>query len=310
MPRDSGAPHRTGRPVPGRTPRGAARRARRRRGWRRRARRAGRRGDRVADDDRRTVEGPGAARVRFVPGEDGHARPGIEERPRDCRADEPRAAENGDSRRGARGADASAVARVLRHDRRLLRVLAADERLDGVVRVERATRRRGSGGESIRLRALRDAPDAFGSSLEREAGIRSPTGASASHRVRRGSRWSTANVGIICGGQHHSSDIPWVYATWVEPSARGKRRCRVAPRRRRRVGARARARPSASTSPIARRARGASTSGTASSVNGTPPDAEGPLDHALRDVPRPLGPASAAAGTTSEALECRSTEVR
>jgi GNAT superfamily N-acetyltransferase len=74
----------------------------------------------------------------------------------------------------------------------------------------------------IRLHALRDAPDAFGSSLEREEAY---SESDWRERLAFGPSWIAVvdgrDVGIICGGQHHSSDIPWVYATWVEPSVRG-----------------------------------------------------------------------------------------
>jgi GNAT superfamily N-acetyltransferase len=88
-----------------------------------------------------------------------------------------------------------------------------------IVRVERSAWER---WRELRLRALRDAPDAFGSNLERETEF---TESDWVDRIELGPSWIAVldgeDVGIISGGQHRGSEVPWVYATWVDPRARG-----------------------------------------------------------------------------------------
>lgn len=91
-----------------------------------------------------------------------------------------------------------------------------------MVRVEPAGLDAWERWREIRLRALRDAPDAFGSSFEREEAY---TESDWRRWLTLGPTWIAVvderDVGIICGGQHHSAEIPWVYAMWVEPTVRG-----------------------------------------------------------------------------------------
>jgi ribosomal protein S18 acetylase RimI-like enzyme len=81
----------------------------------------------------------------------------------------------------------------------------------------------------IRLRALADAPDAFGSTLERERGydegewlgwIRGWNDATTNHVVvaTEAERW----VGLAVGSHAVGDRVAHVYAMWVEPAARGR----------------------------------------------------------------------------------------
>ena len=93
-----------------------------------------------------------------------------------------------------------------------------------VVATERDWRRL----REIRLRALADSPDAFGSTLEHERAfaedrwldwIRGWEGAT-NHVVAavRQERW----VGLAVGSATEGEDVAHVYAMWVEPEARGR----------------------------------------------------------------------------------------
>jgi GNAT superfamily N-acetyltransferase len=72
----------------------------------------------------------------------------------------------------------------------------------------------------LRLHALRDAPDAFGSTLEREVAFDDSTWR---ERLERSPSWIAVlddeDVGMISSGQHDA--VPWVYAMWVDPRVRG-----------------------------------------------------------------------------------------
>jgi ribosomal protein S18 acetylase RimI-like enzyme len=81
----------------------------------------------------------------------------------------------------------------------------------------------------IRLRALEDAPDAFGSTLEHERAydegewlgwIRGWNEATTNHVVvaTEAERW----VGLAVGSHAVGDRVAHVYAMWVEPSARGR----------------------------------------------------------------------------------------
>jgi GNAT superfamily N-acetyltransferase len=91
-----------------------------------------------------------------------------------------------------------------------------------VTRIERVEPSEWQRCRDIRLRALREAPDAFGSTLAREEAFDSSDWAG---RIEQGPSWFAVadgdDVGIISGGQHPGSDVPWVYATWVDPRVRG-----------------------------------------------------------------------------------------
>jgi GNAT superfamily N-acetyltransferase len=80
----------------------------------------------------------------------------------------------------------------------------------------------------IRLRALADSPDAFGSTLERERGfgddrwrewIRGWQGATNQLvAAADGERW----IGIAVGSVPEGDEVAHLYAMWVEPAARGR----------------------------------------------------------------------------------------
>jgi GNAT superfamily N-acetyltransferase len=75
---------------------------------------------------------------------------------------------------------------------------------------------------AIRLRALEDEPDAFGSSLEAEV----DRGESAWRELLAGGPWWIAveaedDVGLVAGGTHRGATIPWVYSMWVATAWRG-----------------------------------------------------------------------------------------
>ena len=74
----------------------------------------------------------------------------------------------------------------------------------------------------VRLRALADAPDAFGSTWSREAGLSAREWRSM---IERNPWWISvdggSDAGLVAGGAHHERDIPWVYSMWVDPTRRG-----------------------------------------------------------------------------------------
>jgi GNAT superfamily N-acetyltransferase len=73
---------------------------------------------------------------------------------------------------------------------------------------------------ALRLRSLEEAPDAFGSSLARERAY-----GEAEWRSHLGASWIAVadgiDVGLVAGGSHTGSNLPWVYAMWVAPESRG-----------------------------------------------------------------------------------------
>jgi GNAT superfamily N-acetyltransferase len=75
----------------------------------------------------------------------------------------------------------------------------------------------------VRLRALADEPDAFGSSSQRETVYQEPDW----RRLLEWGPWWVANVdgidvGIVAGGSHREEDVPWVFSMWVDPLWRGR----------------------------------------------------------------------------------------
>jgi GNAT superfamily N-acetyltransferase len=97
-----------------------------------------------------------------------------------------------------------------------------DGKLGFVALIERVGRSEWQRWRELRLQALRDSPDAFGSNLEREAGF---SESDWFDRIGAGPSWIAVvdgeDVGIISGGEHHGSEVPWVYAAWVDPRVRG-----------------------------------------------------------------------------------------
>jgi GNAT superfamily N-acetyltransferase len=76
---------------------------------------------------------------------------------------------------------------------------------------------------SIRLRALDDEPDAFGSSSERESAYGPPEW----QRLLALGPWWVAvahgeDVGVVAGGHHREYEIPWVFSMWVGAPWRGR----------------------------------------------------------------------------------------
>jgi len=75
---------------------------------------------------------------------------------------------------------------------------------------------------AVRLRALRDAPDAYGSSVEREEGHDEATWRAM---VARGAWWvavcDARDVGVVAGGDREHDGERWVYSMWVEATRRG-----------------------------------------------------------------------------------------
>lgn len=86
-----------------------------------------------------------------------------------------------------------------------------------IVRLDRSQWRR---LRELRLRALADAPDAFGSTLAAEEAQREATWVAW---LERGPWWVAADeggdVGLVAGG--HRRDLPWVFSMWVDPARRG-----------------------------------------------------------------------------------------
>jgi GNAT superfamily N-acetyltransferase len=76
----------------------------------------------------------------------------------------------------------------------------------------------------VRLRALADEPDAFGSSSVRESAY----GESDWRRLLEWGPWwvakdDGADVGVVAGGgSHREKDIPWVFSMWVDSRWRGR----------------------------------------------------------------------------------------
>lgn len=74
----------------------------------------------------------------------------------------------------------------------------------------------------VRLRALEDAPDAFGSTLERESSFAEREW---SDLAALGPWWvavdASSDVGLVAGGRHKVTLMPWVFSMWVDPGHRG-----------------------------------------------------------------------------------------
>jgi len=79
----------------------------------------------------------------------------------------------------------------------------------------------------LRLRALRDAPDAFGSTLEAEAARTDEDWAQRATRAAVGDAdqaWIAAHAEVACGlvwGKRVAEDTVEVFQMWVAPQARG-----------------------------------------------------------------------------------------
>ncbi len=90
----------------------------------------------------------------------------------------------------------------------------------GVARVDRLDVAQWPRLKEIRLRALRDAPDAFGGSLEDEAARDEDAWVEF---LSLGAWWVAVDdgrdVGVVAGGSRR--EVPWVFSMWVEPSHRG-----------------------------------------------------------------------------------------
>ncbi|HUD69013.1 MAG TPA: GNAT family N-acetyltransferase [Acidimicrobiales bacterium] len=76
---------------------------------------------------------------------------------------------------------------------------------------------------ALRLRALADEPDAFGSSSARE----SEYDESDWRRLLGSGPWWVAvehgvDIGIVAGGSHRDLDVPWVFSMWVDRRWRGR----------------------------------------------------------------------------------------
>jgi len=74
----------------------------------------------------------------------------------------------------------------------------------------------------VRLRALGDAPDAFGATLRQE----SEYDEGAWRRLGSMGAWwvacdGGADVGVIAGGHHDDARVRWVYSMWVDEAHRG-----------------------------------------------------------------------------------------
>ncbi len=94
-----------------------------------------------------------------------------------------------------------------------------------MVRVERLAATAWERWREVRFRALLDAPDAFGSTLERE---RAFTEGEWIERLSMGPVWLAVDedlgedVGLVACGTHAPDAEPWVYSMWVAPSWRGR----------------------------------------------------------------------------------------
>lgn len=93
-----------------------------------------------------------------------------------------------------------------------------------MVRVERLDPQSWVRLRALRLRALGDEPDAFGSSLERERGHGDDEWRSL---MGLGPWWIAVtdrgeDVGLVAGGRHRDDDTPWVYSMWVVHAWRGR----------------------------------------------------------------------------------------
>jgi GNAT superfamily N-acetyltransferase len=106
------------------------------------------------------------------------------------------------------------------------RLLAATERAPwktrAVWKVERLDSDSWQRFRGIRLYALADEPDAFGSSSARE----SEFDESDWRRLLELGPWwiavvDGADIGIVAGGTHRDYGVPWVYSMWVDQRWRG-----------------------------------------------------------------------------------------
>jgi len=77
--------------------------------------------------------------------------------------------------------------------------------------------------QGVRLRALHDAPDAFGSTVAQE---RDAPEEQWRHLLGLGPWWVAAtddgDVGVVAGGHHAGTDDLWVYSMWVQRDYRGE----------------------------------------------------------------------------------------
>lgn len=94
-----------------------------------------------------------------------------------------------------------------------------------MVRVERLAATSWERWRDVRFRSLLDAPDAFGSTLDRE---RSFTRDDWVDRLSTGPVWIALDddagddVGLVACGTHAPDAEPWVYSMWVAPQWRGR----------------------------------------------------------------------------------------
>jgi GNAT superfamily N-acetyltransferase len=74
----------------------------------------------------------------------------------------------------------------------------------------------------VRLRALQDSPDAYGSTYERESSMSDDEWRA---QITRGPWWiaahATNDVGLVAGGRHRVTATPWVFSMWVDEGHRG-----------------------------------------------------------------------------------------
>ena len=94
-----------------------------------------------------------------------------------------------------------------------------------MLRVERLGAAEWQRWRDARFRALIDAPDAFGSTLDREQGF---TQGDWVDRMSTGPVWLAVDddahddVGLVACGTHAPDAEPWVYSMWVAPQWRGR----------------------------------------------------------------------------------------
>jgi ribosomal protein S18 acetylase RimI-like enzyme len=94
-------------------------------------------------------------------------------------------------------------------------------------RIRRVTREEWERVRQLRLRALADAPDAFGSTLERERSLARPEwiawiegwegATNAMFVAERGDRW----IGMAVGSRTGEENDAHLYGMWVDPTCRG-----------------------------------------------------------------------------------------